>query len=67
MDETGPSPGYKQSSIIGGNKGSIVGGGAVGRGDLVLVLQRVCVPSVDRVVFEAGEDGVGEGQEEHLL
>ena len=43
-----------------------MGGRAAGGGDLVLVVERVGLPGVDGVVFEAGEDCVGQRLEEHL-
>ena len=43
-----------------------MGGGATGGGDLVLVVERVGLPGVDGVVFEAGEDRIGQRLEEHL-
>ena len=36
------------------------------RRDGVLVIESVCVPGVDGVVFETGDDGIREGQVEHL-
>ena len=43
-----------------------MGGGATGSGDLVLVIERVGLPRVNGVVFEAGEDCVSQWLEEHL-
>jgi len=43
-----------------------VRGRAKGRRDLVLVVQSGSVPGMDGVIFEAGEDHVGQGHKEHL-
>ena len=43
-----------------------MGDGATGGGDLVLVVERVGLPGVDGVIFEAGEDRVGQWLEENL-
>jgi hypothetical protein len=47
-------------------EGPIVGGGATGGRDLVLIVEGVRLPCVDGVILEAGEDRVGHWLEEHL-
>ena len=62
----GSPSGHQYPTILGGCKCPVVWGGAKGRRDLVLVVQCVCLPSVDGVVFEAGDDCIAHGLEENL-
>ena len=66
MDVVRSPASYQQTAITGHGKGPIVGGGAAGGGDLVLVVEGVCLPRVDRVILEAGQDSVGHWLEEYL-
>lgn len=58
VEEGGPAPAHQDLPVLGGGKGPVVWGGAGGGGEEVLVLQRVCLPGVDGVVFETGDNGV---------